>query len=124
MAIIVCTVLPAAPGDASVSTPSKLAYLVVSLAGLLLVWFFYYRSGILKRLGHYSNGLPEGNWKFYNEQKVLIQEGDFENGQEQGEWKFYNQAGDLEFYGPFKNGRKTGVWYKVNKNGKPKPYKY
>jgi antitoxin component YwqK of YwqJK toxin-antitoxin module len=66
---------------------------------------YYYKSGVKKAEGKYSDEKFEGEWLFYNENGTLSQEGNFKNNEKDGDWKRFNEDGEIIYHVEFKNGK-------------------
>lgn len=68
---------------------------------------FFYKSGRLKAVGPYVEGMMEGTWEFYRENGMLWEVGNFKNEQKHGRWTRYDHDGVVEYDEEFHEGKKV-----------------
>lgn len=69
----------------------------------------YFKSGKLKRISRYVNGVAEGLWLEYNRKETLILQGTYSSGQKIGEWLVYNPTDKLVYKVVYENDEKVSV---------------
>jgi len=99
-------------------------------------WKEYFKTGELKAIGKYEDGIKSGKWVFYYKSGKKEQEGSFKNNIPYGEWnwfylngtkkkqEYFNAKGELEgvvtewdstgselAHGEYYNGRQEGAWF-------------
>jgi len=93
-------------------------------------WTHYYRTGEVKSIKNYKNGLSEGKTIYFNmpnyKSRIKNPESSyyykseehlFENGLENGVMTMWNKEGLVLRQGLYKNGKKEGVWKWFHHNG-------
>jgi antitoxin component YwqK of YwqJK toxin-antitoxin module len=72
------------------------------------VFYFFYPSGVKKRIGHYHEGRPDQIWEEYTEQGLLLYKIPFANGKEEGGLETYDAKGQLVSKKTYHKGKFTG----------------
>lgn len=69
----------------------------------------YFKSGKLKSVTRFVNGVPHGVWQEYDRQETLISEGTYANGKKTGEWLVYNVEDKKIYKVMYRNDEKVAV---------------
>lgn len=69
----------------------------------------YYKSGKLKSISRFENGVPQGIWQTYDRHEILIAEGTYTNGRKTGEWLVYNYEDKKIYKVMYRNDEKVTV---------------
>ncbi|MBI5020616.1 MAG: hypothetical protein HZB59_04205 [Ignavibacteriales bacterium] len=58
---------------------------------------YFYKNGIVKAVGIYTNKKMEGEWIFYRETGQLWQIANFKDGKKHGSWKRFKRNNKIEY---------------------------
>tara|TARA_B100000674_G_C37855762_1_gene922294 strand:- start:540 stop:929 length:390 start_codon:yes stop_codon:yes gene_type:complete len=90
-------------------TPSIIGFECIRTGQKVGVWKFYHENGNLALIGHYKDGLEDGEHRSYYENGQLKIIFFHENNMRVGEWTFYAENGLLEKIEFYKNGFLTKI---------------
>ena len=67
---------------------------------------YFYKSGVVKAVGSFVNGLMEGEWRFFLKTEQLCQIGNFTKSKKNGLWIRYDKNDKVEYHENFYNDNK------------------
>lgn len=78
----------------------------------------YHKTGEIKIVGTYKNGLRSGLWSSWFTNGNLQSEVEYKQGKEYGEYQVFYEEGQLKIKGQYNEGKEIGIWVFYDANGK------
>ena len=92
---------------------NKLIYLIMRTSTKKI----YYKSGSLKEVRIFKDGLKHGKWIYYYKNGNIHYYKSYKNGKLEGERKSFYEDGKISFTGSFENNEKKGKWIYFDLDG-------
>ena len=80
-------------------------------------WTLYWKEGMRKETGRYSEGKRDGDWTFYAMDGRVEQEGGYRAGAWHGTWKWYHLDGSLHRDERYRKGKEDGDFVELSIDG-------
>ena len=82
--------------------------------GQVTLW---YRTGTIREIRMFENGLREGKWISYNELGLKTGEAGYSVDLKEGLWRVWDEKGILRYEMFYRKGQKAGLWIMYDENG-------
>ncbi len=80
-------------------------------------YYEYYKNGVRKTEGEYTNNEAVGYWVLYYENGEVASKGNYLKDEKSGAWETYHQNGNLASKGTYINGIRKGLFIDYHENG-------